>query len=119
MPNALNALDSVNACSPSIPESTLLAAVSDPQIVTNDPALPEAALSRGTCLMEHLPGPVQQLDPHVKQLLALGGSLQGLLIELDSLTAAASSDTAAIQLEHMQELLDEEGQAKRQGQGEG
>jgi hypothetical protein len=30
MPNVLNALDSVNACSPSIPESTLLAAVSDP-----------------------------------------------------------------------------------------
>ncbi len=68
--------------------------------------------------MEHLTGPVQQLDPHVKQRLALGGSLQGLLIELDFLTVASSSVATAIQLEHMEEQLDEEGQATRQGQGE-
>ena len=55
----------------------------------------------------------------MKQPLALGGSLQGLLIELDSLTAAASSVATAIQLEHMEEQLDEEGQTTRQGQGEG
>ncbi len=69
--------------------------------------------------MEHLTSLVQQFGPHVKQLLALGGSLQGLLIELDSLTAAASSVATAIQLEHMEEQLDEEGQTTRQGQGEG
>ncbi|MFN7883452.1 MAG: hypothetical protein ACK5PF_10640 [bacterium] len=62
MANDLNALDLVNASLPSIPESTLLAAVSNPKIVTDQP---ETALSRGKCLMEHLTSQVQQLDPHV------------------------------------------------------
>ncbi len=52
-----------------------------------------------------------QQHSHVANALALGGSLQGLLIELDSLTVAASSIATAIQLEHMEEQPDEEGHA--------
>ncbi|GAX80940.1 hypothetical protein CEUSTIGMA_g8375.t1 [Chlamydomonas eustigma] len=84
-----------------LPEAVLLAAMTDPRLVTEDPVLLAAAEMRGRCLMEELEAIVNKLGPRVQQLLDLGGALQRLLTELESLAAAAGSVAGAIQSEHM------------------
>lgn len=115
LPPVLKGLDATDAELPPLPEQALMA-VSEPQIVTEDPALAAAAGARGACLLRHLAEPVGKLVPQLGQLTGLGPALQRLLKELDALSGAASSVAAAIQSEHYEE---DEAQSGAAGGGSG
>ena len=59
-----------------LPEAVLMAAVSEPSLVIDDPELLAAAAARGALLIDELAGPVKKLGPRVDEMLGLGATLQ-------------------------------------------
>ena len=89
LPEVLTALDAVDArllsASESdaagggtilLPEAVLMAAVSEPALVMDDPELSAAAAARGSLLIDELAGPVKKLGPRIDEMLSLGATLQ-------------------------------------------